>query len=99
MYWVDIDKHRPMVVVSSWDVLAVSVWQTHVVPLTSNVDRAGLAGNVFLPRAATSLRQDSVAVPLGLELVDRQELGESVGVLPFVFLEAVDRGVRQILGL
>lgn len=44
VYWIDLDRRRPCVVVSSPDVLAVDVWQTHVVPLTSNLDRAGLAG-------------------------------------------------------
>lgn len=46
--WVDLDKSRPCVVVSSQEVLGVDVRQTHVVPLTSNLDRAGLAGNVLL---------------------------------------------------
>ncbi|MGK0171503.1 MAG: mRNA-degrading endonuclease toxin of MazEF toxin-antitoxin module, partial [Gammaproteobacteria bacterium] len=33
VYWIDLDKGRPCVVVSSDDVLSVEVWQTHVVPL------------------------------------------------------------------
>lgn len=53
VYWIDLDKRRPCVVVSSDDVLGVQVWQTHVVPLTSNVARAGRAGNVLLRSTAT----------------------------------------------
>ena len=71
VYWVDLDKRRPCVVVSSNDVLGVDVRQAHVVPLTSNLDRAGLAGNVLLDPVATGLPEASVAVPLGLELIDR----------------------------
>ena len=76
IYWLHLDKRRPCVVVSPSDVLTVDVWQAHVVPLTSNVDRAGLAGNVLLDPAVTGLPRASVAVPLGLELVDRAWLGE-----------------------
>ena len=37
VYWIGLDKRRPCVVVSSPDVLRVDIWQTHVVPLTSNL--------------------------------------------------------------
>ena len=84
---------------SSDEVLGVEVWQTHVVPLTSNVDRAGLAGNVLLDAAATGLPKDAVAVPLGLELVDRSWLAERVGQLAHPLVDAIDDGLRLVLGL
>ena len=99
VYWIDLDKRRPCVVVSSDDVLGVEVWQTHVVPLTSNVDRAGIAGNVLLRTEVTGLPKDSVAVPLGLELVDRALLSEQSGRLPRVLLDDIDDGLRVVLGL
>ncbi len=99
IHWIDLDKRRPCVVVSSDDVLRASVWQTHVVPLTSNVDRAALAGNVLLPSVVTGLPLDSVAVPRGLEVVDREWLSESESQLPDVLVDAIDRGLRAILGL
>ena len=99
MCWVNLDKRRPCVVVSSDDVLRAEVWQTHVVPLTSNLDRAGLAGNVLLNAAVTGLPADSVAVPLGLELVERSWLTESAGQLPGALIDAIDDGLRAILGL
>lgn len=99
VYWIALDKRRPCVVVSSHDVLGVDVWQTHVVPLTSNLDRAGLAGNVLLDAAVTGLPKPSVAVPLGLELVDRSWLGDRAGQLPMALIEAVDDGLRKVLGL
>ena len=99
VYWVDLDKRRPCVVVSSEDVLRAEVWQTHVVPLTSNLDRAGLAGNVLLNAAVTGLPTDSVAVPLGLELVNRAWLVEAVGQLPRALIDAMDDGLRAVLGL
>ncbi len=96
--WVELDKPRPCVVVSAPDVLDVDVWQTHVVPLTSNVARAGLAGNVLLPARITGLPADSVAVPLGLELIDRAWLTERTGRLPAALNDAIDDGVRAVLG-
>lgn len=99
VHWIDLDKRRPCVVLSSDDVLAVEVWQTHVVPVTSNLDRAGLAGNVLLDSAVTGLPMDSVAVPLGLELVDRSWLAERVGQLPPALVDAIDDGLRAVLGL
>ena len=99
VYWVDLDKRRPCVVVSSEDVLHAEVWQTHVVPLTSNLDRVGLAGNVLLNTVVTGLSTDSVAVPLGLELVNRAWLVEAVGQLPRALIDAIDDGLRAVLGL
>lgn len=99
VYWIDLDKRRPCVVVSSPEVLGVAVWQTHVVPLTSNVNRAGLAGNVALDATVTGLPTDSVAVPLGLELVDRDWLGDKAGQLPAALLDAIDDGLRAVLGV
>ncbi len=99
VFWIELDKRRPCVVVSSDDVLGVEVWQTHVVPLTSNVERAGIAGNVLLAAPATGLPKDSVAVPLGLELIDRSLLAEKSGRLPQVLLDDIDDGLRIVLGL
>jgi mRNA interferase MazF len=99
VYWIDLDKRRPCVVVSSDDVLSVDVWQTHVVPITSNVDRAGIAGNVLLPSKASGLPKDSVAVPLGLELIDRALLGKRAGRLPGVLIDDIDEGLRAVLGI
>ena len=99
MYWVGLDKRRPCVVVSSHDVLAIDVWQTHIVPITSNAARAGIAGNVLLPAAASGLPKDSVAVPLGLELIDRALLGKQAGLLPKVLIDNIDDGLRGILGV
>jgi mRNA interferase MazF len=99
VYWIDLDKRRPCVVVSSDDVLSVNVWQTHVVPITSNVGRAGIAGNVLLPSKASGLPNDSVAVPLGLELVDRSLLGQQAGKLPDILIGDIDDGLRAVLGI
>jgi len=67
--------------------------------LTPNLDRADLAGNLLLAAKVTGLPKDSVAVPLGLELVDRSWLDDQVGQIPGPLLRALDDGVRAVLGL
>jgi mRNA interferase MazF len=84
---------------SSEAVLGVDVWQTHVVPITSNLGRASIAGNVLLPRAVSGLPKDSVAVPLGLELIDRSVLGDQTGRLPEVLINDIAAGLRNVLGI
>lgn len=58
-----------------------------------------MAGNVLLPSTATGLPKDSVAVPLGLELIDRSLLTEQSGRLPHILLADIDHGLRVVLGL
>jgi len=87
------------VVVSAQQVLDVDVWQAHVVPLTSNLDRDGLAGNVLLASAVTGLPKDCVAIPLGLELVERSWLADRTGQLPAALLSAIDHGLRAVLDI
>jgi mRNA interferase MazF len=99
VYWIDLDKRRPCVVVSSDDVLSVDVWLPHVVPITSDVGRAGIAGNVLLPAKASGLPKDSVAVPLGLELIDRSLLGKPAGRLPEVLIDDIDEDLRAVRGI
>ena len=97
--WIELDKRRPCVVVSAEDVLDVDVWQAHVVPITSRIERAGFAGNVLLSAKVTGLPKDSVAVVLGLELIDRALLGERAGRIRDVLLDDIDAGIRAVLGL
>lgn len=99
VYWIGLDKRRPCVIVSAASVLEVDVWQTHVVPLTSNLERAGLAGNVLLRAGPTGLPKDSVAIALGLELIDRSVLGDRSGSVPKVLLGDIDEALRTLLDL
>jgi hypothetical protein len=53
----------------------------------------------LLESTVTGLPRDSVAVPLGLELVDRTWLVGRTGQLPRTLLDVIDDGVRAVLGL
>ncbi|MDE2936858.1 MAG: hypothetical protein OXP37_08495, partial [Chloroflexota bacterium] len=61
--------------------------------------RGLLAGNVLLDAAVTGLPVDSVAVPLRLKLVDRSWLDDCAGRLPRALTDAIDDGIRAVLGL
>ena len=54
---------------------------------------------MLLNAAMTGLPVDSVAVPLGLELVDRSWLVEAAGQLPGALIDAIDKGLRAVLDL
>jgi mRNA-degrading endonuclease toxin of MazEF toxin-antitoxin module len=54
---------------------------------------------VLLPRAASGRPKDSVAVPLGLELIDRSLLGQRAGRLPDALIGDIDEGLRAVLGV
>lgn len=77
-------------------------WVVGPVPLfVSNraLNTACLAGNVLLEAESTGLPQDSVAVPLALELVDRSWLSERAGHLSPSLVYALDLGIRTVLAL
>jgi len=70
-----------------------------VVPVTANLRWGKAPGNVFLPRGAGGLREDSVANVTQVATVDRADLGEQLGKLDAVLIQQVDAGIRRALGL
>lgn len=70
-----------------------------VAVLTSNTRLAAAPGNVFLPSAVTGLPRDSVVNVTALVTLNKDELAEVVGHVPAALMNAVDSGLRQVLGL
>jgi mRNA interferase MazF len=107
LYWVDLGdtsgskpaKRRPVLVVQADPFNASRLATTLAVVLTSNTTLAAMPGNVFLPAAATGLPRDSVVNVTALVTVDKDDLDELVGQMPDFLMQAVDRGLRQVLGL
>jgi mRNA interferase MazF len=56
-------------------------------------------GNVFLPSAESGLEKDSVINVSQLVTIDKEDLIERVGQLPFEKMLEVDEGLRRILAL
>jgi mRNA interferase MazF len=66
------------------------------VPLTSNVKRALMPGNVHLPARSTGLPKDSVANVSQLLTVDKADLTERVGRLTGPKLDLVFQGIELV---
>lgn len=56
-------------------------------------------GLIVLLGVAADAKPLVAAVPLGLELVDRSWLGERSGRLPQALVDAIDDGLRAVLGV
>jgi mRNA-degrading endonuclease toxin of MazEF toxin-antitoxin module len=99
VWWVRVDKRRPVIVVQTDEVREPRVRSFLVAPLTSRAHLAELPGNVKLERRATSLPKTSVANLYDLQKVMRSDFLEPAGALTGADLLAVDDGLRLVLGL
>jgi mRNA interferase MazF len=90
---------RPVLVVQSDDFNRSRIATVIAVVITSNTRLAQAPGNVWLPRRATGLPQDSVANISQVVTVDRGFLTELVGSVPPYLLEQVEAGLRLVLVL
>jgi mRNA interferase MazF len=92
-------KRRPVVVVQSETHNRSRLATVVVVAISSNTDLARHPGNVFLPSALSGLPRDSVVNVTTLTTFNRHGLGDRVGIVPLNVMQAVDRGLRLVLGL
>jgi mRNA interferase MazF len=106
VWWADLDEPkgseagylRPVVIVQG-DSFNHSRLETAVcVPLTGNLRRAAIPGNVRLDARTTGLPKDSVAVVVQILAVNRTDLTERVGQLPDAKLNLVLAGIDVVLG-
>lgn len=93
-------KVRPAVVMQEDWLLAADIATVLVVPLTSNVVLEAFPGNVFVPREASTLDRDSVAVVSQLGPVSREFLDPyPAGHLPGYVMTKIAAGIRLITGV
>ena len=106
--WVDFGsprgsepaKVRPAVVLQANWVLDSKLNTVLVVPVTSNVAHQRFPGNVFIPKAASELEKDSVALVTQLGPVSREFIDPCpVSSLPEYLLAHIEGGVRLVTGL
>lgn len=90
---------RPLVIVSDDTFNRSRIATVSVVPVTTNLRWARAPGNVFLPKGAGGLSDDSVANVTQIATVDRSDLGEQMGKLDAALIQQVDAGLRRALGL
>lgn len=99
VWWVRLDKRRPALVVQTDAVREPRVRTFLIVPLTSRVHLEGLPGTVRLASRATGLPKASVANVYDVQKVFRMDFLERVGQLSAQDLEAVNGGLRLVLGI
>lgn len=99
VWWVRVDKRRPVVVVQTDRVRDPRVASFLVVPLTSRLHLSGLPGNVRLTRADTRLSKASVANVYDLQKVLRPDFEKCVAVLSASCMDDVASGLRLVLEL
>lgn len=106
--WVDFGvprgsepaKVRPAIVLQEDWLLAARIATVLVVPLTSNVELEAFPGNVLVPREASGLDKDSVAVVSQLGAVSREYLDPyPAGHLPGHLITRIGAGVRLATGI
>ena len=90
---------RPVLVIQSDFFNQSCINTVIVVAITSNIQLAEAPGNVFLPRHASGLPQDSVANVSQVITLDQTLLNERIGSLPDYVQEEVDEGLRTVLYL
>jgi mRNA interferase MazF len=90
---------RPVVVMQSEQFNRSRINTVVVVAITSNTRLANAPGNVFLPKAHTSLPQDSVANVSQLLTIDKVFLTQRVTTLPDRYMQRIEDGVRLVLSL
>jgi mRNA interferase MazF len=99
VWWVQVDKKRPAVVVQTDRVRDPRVRSFLVVPLTSRLHLEGLPGNVRLGRSDTGLSKASVANVYDVQKVLKADFDRPVGRLPKEKAAALFRGLKLVLGL
>jgi mRNA interferase MazF len=89
---------RPVIVVQGDNYNRSKKWGTVIVlPLTSNLDREGIPGNVLLSPKATGLEKSSVVMVAQPYTLDRGYLDKRVGKLSKAKLALVLAGMRLVL--
>ena len=107
IYWAELGApigsrpagRRPALVVQADPFNATRLSTVIVVAISSNTGLAAFRGNVFLPAPVSGLRRDSVINITALSAIDRFELEERAGTVPFDIMRQVDAGLRLVLGI
>lgn len=107
IWWAELEPplgsgpgyRRPVVVVQSDPFNASRIATVIVAALTTNLDLAKAPGNLLLRRRTAGMSRDSVINVSQLLTIDRALLGVRIGRLPAAVVEALDDGLRLVLGL
>ena len=105
IWWADLGAHRPQeqtgrrpVVVWQSDTLTRVLQSVLVVPLTTNLDRAKLAGTAIISGGALDPPTDSVALAFQLRAIPKSALQARVRALTETELAELELATDEALG-
>ncbi|MBL8992757.1 MAG: type II toxin-antitoxin system PemK/MazF family toxin [Spirochaetia bacterium] len=90
---------RPVLVIQSDHFNASKINTVIVAVITSNLGVSDAPGNVFLGRADSGLKKDSVLNVSQVITVDKSQLAERIGKIRPSILKDVEEGLRLVLKL
>lgn len=105
IWWADLGAHRPHeqtglrpAIVWQSDTLTTVLESVLVVPLTTNVDRAGLAGTVLIEPSEDGPTEPSVALAFQIRAVSKSRLRNRIRALTTDELDALELATDEALG-
>jgi mRNA interferase MazF len=105
IWWADLGPRKPLeqtgrrpVVVWQSDALSQILQSVLVVPLTTNLDRARLAGTAVIAASETGLREDSVALAFQLRPIPKRVLQSRIRSLTDTELAELELATDEALG-
>ncbi len=90
---------RPVLVIQSNAFTASCIQTVLAAVLTSNLDLSAAPGNLIVKRKQSGLTRDSVVNVSQVVTLNKTFLTERVGALSPKLMNAVDEGLRLVLGL
>lgn len=105
IWWANLGPYRPLeqtgrrpVVIWQSDTLTEILNSVLVVPVTTNLDRARLAGTAVLGATPEGLREDSVALAFQMRAIPKSALESKIGGLADDELAELELATDEALG-
>lgn len=105
IWWADLGAHRPLeqtgrrpVIVWQSDALSRVLQSVLVVPMTSNLDRASLAGTAIISASPEGPPADSVALAFQLRAIPKAALTSKIRPLTEVEIAELELATDEALG-
>jgi mRNA interferase MazF len=105
VWWADLGAYRPReqtgrrpVVIWRSDTLTKVLQSVLVVPLTTNLDRANLAGTALIASSSSRPPEDSVALAFQMRAIPKSALQDKIRDLDESELEELELATDEALG-
>ena len=107
IFWIDFGpienkapaKLRPLLIIQVDEISHTAIGTVIGGAITSNLDAQYYKGAVFIPKDVSGLPKDSVVRLTELMTVDKWQLEEYVGRLPYEYMIKIESALREVLGL